>query len=254
MPRSAPGKDGDGCWPAVAATSELDRLAIGPNIVKTGELQIRVHRRTFVEQFQKAIAIAERYGGYVQTSSTSGTKVRSGTMVMRVPADKFALAVGDLRLLGTVLYQEVAGVDVTAQFVDLAARLKNAEAQEASLRKLLAAAPTVDATLRVNRVLSDTELKIEELQGQLRVLQSRADLGTIHLAISEEGAEVVAPPTDQVKNPPITKAFRQGVAGFLGVVFSVIVGLGYLLPVIVVALAAWLVVRRVRRSRVATPA
>jgi len=243
--------------PGVPAVGEppVDGVpAIGPNIVKTGELQIRVHRGTFVEQFQKAIAIAERYGGYVQTSSTSGTKVRSGTMVMRVPADKFALAVGDLRLLGTVLYQEVAGVDVTAQFVDLAARLKNAEAQEASLRKLLAAAPTVDATLRVNRVLSDTELKIEELQGQLRVLQNRADLGTIHLAISEEGAEVVAPPTDQVKNPPITKAFRQGVAGFLGVVFSVIVGLGYLLPVIVVALVAWLVVRRVRRSRVATPA
>ena len=54
--------------------------AIGPNIVKTGELQIRVHRRTFVEQFQKAIAIAERYGGYVQSSSTSGTKVRSGSI------------------------------------------------------------------------------------------------------------------------------------------------------------------------------
>ncbi len=57
-----------------------------------------------------------------------------------------------------------------------------------------------------------------------------------------------------MKNPPITKAFRQGVAGFLGVLFSVVVGLGYLLPVIVVALVAWFVVRRIRRSRVATPA
>jgi hypothetical protein len=226
--------------------------AVGPNIVKTGELEIQVDRRTFVEQFQKAIAIAERYGGYVQTSATSGTKTRSGTMIMRVPADRFALAVGDLRLLGTVRYQEIAGVDVTAQFVDLGARLKNAEAQEASLRKLLAEAPTVDATLRVNRVLSDTELKIEELQGQLRVLENRADLGTIHLQMEEEGAGVVAPPADEVKNPPITKAFRQGVAGFLGVVFTVIVGLGYLLPVLVVALVAWFVIRRVRRSRVAT--
>ncbi len=40
----------------------------------------------------------------------------------------------------------------------------------------------------MNRVLSDTELQIEELQGQLRVLENRSDLGTIHLAISEDRA------------------------------------------------------------------
>lgn len=238
--------------PSVAAPPVDGTPAIGPNIVKTAEIEVRVERNEFVTQFEKAMSIAERYGGYVQTSSTSGTKTHTGTMTMRVPADKFALALADLRGLGRVLHQEITGVDVTSQFVDLGARLKNAEAQEASLRRLLAAAPTVDATLKVNRVLSDTELRIEELQGQLRVLQNRSDLGTIHLSMVEQGAKVVAPPTDHVRNPKLATAFHKGVAGFLGVVFSVVVGVGYLLPVLVVGLVVWFVVRRIRRSRMAT--
>jgi uncharacterized protein DUF4349 len=224
---------------------------VGPNIVKTAEIEVRVDRDTFVTQFEKATRIAENFGGYVQTSSTSGTKTHIGTMTMRVPADKFALALAEIRALGRVLHQEITGVDVTSQFVDLGARLQNAEAQETSLRRLLAKAPTVDATLKVNRVLSDTELRIEELQGQLRVLQNRSDLGTIHLAMEEQGAKV-APPVTNVKNPKLTEAFHKGVAGFLGVVFSVVVGIGYLLPVLVVALVVWFVVRRIRRSRMAT--
>ncbi len=239
--------------PSAVAPPFVDGVpAVGPNIVKTAEMDIRVDRHDFVTQFQKAMSIAEQYGGYVQTSSTSGTTTHSGEMTMRVPADKFALALAQLRALGRVLHQEVTGVDVTSQFVDLGARLKNAEAQEASLRRLLAKAPTVDATLKVNRVLSDTELRIEELQGQLRVLQNRSDLGTIHLAMEERGAKVVPPPVNQVKNPKLTVAVHKGVAGFLGVVFSVVVGIGYLLPVLAVALVAWFVVRRLRRSRMAT--
>jgi hypothetical protein len=228
---------------------------IGPNIIKNGELDVRVRRGTFVEQFQKAVSIAERYDGYVQTSSTSGSTTKSGTMTIRVPADKFAPAVADLRVLGRVLRQEITGQDVTAQFVDLAARLKNAEVQEARLRKLLSTAPTVSATLDVNRVLSETELLIEELRGQLRVLQNRTDLGTIHLAMEEQPPKVTQqapPPTEPpVKNPKLGRAIHQGVAGFLGVVFSVVVGIGYLLPVLVVGMVAWFVVRRVRRSRMA---
>ncbi len=175
-------------------------------------------------------------------------------LVMRVPADKFALAVGDLRALGTVLHQEVSGVDVTAQFVDLAARLRNSLAQEASLRRLLGKAPTVTATLRVNNVLSDVELRIEELQGQLRVLRNRADLGTIRLDMREKGAQVVAPTQTPppVKKPQMTRAFAKSVAAFLGVIFSVVVGLGYVLPVLVLLVVAWFVVRRVRRARTAT--
>jgi Domain of unknown function (DUF4349) len=230
-----------------------DVPAVGPNIVKTAELQIQVDRHTFSAQFQKAMAVAETYGGYVQTSSTAGTKTRSGYMTMRVPADKFALAVGDLRALGTVLHQEVSGVDVTARFVDLGARLKNALAQEASMRRLLGEAPSVASTLRVNGVLTDVELRIEELRGQLRVLRNRADLGTIRLDMREKGAQAApaTTPPPPVKKPQLSRAFEQAVAAFLGVVFSVVVGLGFVIPVLVLLVVAWVVVRRVRRARMA---
>ncbi len=225
--------------------------AVGPNGIKTGEIDVEVDQGTFSDQFSEATAIAERYGGYVQTSTTSGTDRRSGSMVMRVPADRFSLALGDLRALGKPLREVVSGVDVTARFVDLGARLRNAEAQERSLRKLLAEAPDVTSTLRVNGVLSDVELRIEELRGQLRLLKNRADLGTIQLSMSEKGAKPAEVAT--VEKPKLGEALERGVAGFLGVIFSIVVGIGYLLPILALIAVAWFVVRQVRRGRRTRP-
>jgi Domain of unknown function (DUF4349) len=222
---------------------------IGPSIIKTADLYLRVAKDSFQRQFEQATTIAERYGGYVQTSSTSGTKRHSGDMVIRVPADKFALALADLRSLGTVLSQQVSGQDVTSRFVDLGARLQNALTQAASLRRLLNEAPNVSATLRVNAVLTDVQLRIEELRGELRLLRNRADLGTIHLSMVEPGAQQQAPSLPPVQKPKLDRAFQKAVAGFLGVISSVVVGFGYLLPILVALVVVWLIVRRVRKAR-----
>ena len=222
---------------------------IGPSIIKTADLYLRVAKNSFQRQFEQATTIAERYGGYVQTSSTSGTKRHSGDMVIRVPADKFALALSDLRSLGTVLSQQVSGQDVTSRFVDLGARLQNALTQAASLRRLLNEAPNVSATLRVNAVLTDVQLRIEELRGELRLLRNRADLGTIHLSMVEPGAQQAPPSPPPVKKPRLDRAFQKAVAGFLGVISSVVVGFGYLLPILVALVVVWLIVRRVRKAR-----
>jgi hypothetical protein len=174
---------------------------LGLKVVKHGVLVVEVADGAFDPAMDRASMIAGRYGGFIETSSTQGVKVRSGMLVIRVPAESFERAVHDLRTIGQVRRQTISGRDVTSRFVDLQARLRNLRTQEAVLRRLLAKAPTVKATLSVQRVLSDVQLGIEELTGQLDTLGNQVDLSTIRLEISEPGATPITAQGGEAEAP-----------------------------------------------------
>jgi hypothetical protein len=147
----------------------------------------------------------------------------------------------------------VSGQDVTSRFVDLAARIRNARAQEHVLLGILDTAHTVTGTLQVQRTLSDVQLQIEELVGQQRALQNRASLGTIDLSLFEGGLPVVRTESaGAVVNPKLSEAWRRAKAVFFGLLYGIVVSAGVLIPLGLLALAAWVVVRRVR-ARPAQP-
>jgi uncharacterized protein DUF4349 len=221
--------------------------AIGPAIVKTASLDVQVAKGDFDQAFQRALQVAGHYGGYVESSSTSGTRVRSGSLTIRVPSSSFDGAMGDLAGLGTVQARSVSGRDVTNEYVDLNARLRTWETQEAVLLRLMKRATSVEATLRVQSSLQDVQFRIEQIKGQLRVLENQTDLATIDVAMHEPGFAIhvrQAPTSDG--RPSLAEAWTKAVNGFLGVLYATVVGLGYLVPVALICLAVWFAVRRVR--------
>lgn len=220
--------------------------AIGPDIVKTAEISLTVKENGFNDAFGRAGFIAGKYGGYVQSSSSAGVKVQSGTLLIRVPSASFDLAMNDLRGLGTIARQSVSGEDVTSQYVDLQARLTTWEAQESVLLKLMGNAHSIEATLRVQRELQDVQFRIEQIKGQLRVLDNQTSLATISVSISEPGAPVGIEQAARQNRPSLAEAWDRSVNGFLGVVSSVVVGLGYLIPLTVLFGLGWLGWRRLR--------
>src|SRR3990170_3702558 len=235
------------------SVAELPGLpAIGPAVVRTATLSIEVGEDGFVAAFDSASLVAGKYGGFVESSSTGGTKIQRGDLLIRVPADRFDEAVRDLRALGTVERQELSGQDVTAEFVDLEARLRTWEAQEAVLLDLMSQATTIEATLRVQRELQDVQFRIEQIEGQLRYLENRTELATIQVSLHEPGA--VVPTTQQPSTrPSLAEAWEKAVDGFLAICYSVVVGLGYLVPLSALALIVWLGARRLVRPRPAAP-
>jgi Domain of unknown function (DUF4349) len=221
--------------------------AIGPAVVKTASLDVQVTKGDFDEAFTRAMQVAGRYGGYVESSSTSGTRVRSGALTIRVPSSAFDRAMSDLAGLGAVQSRSVSGQDVTNQYVDLNARLRTWEAQESVLLRLMKRATSVEATLRVQSNLQDVQFRIEQIKGQLRVLENQTDLATIDVSLHEPGAAIhvrQVPVTDD--RPSLAEAWTKAVNGFLGVLYATVVGLGYLVPIALVCLAVWFAVRRVR--------
>jgi hypothetical protein len=203
-----------------------------------------IPRDAFDDRFGEAVDVAEEQGGFV---ADSRSRERSGSLTLRVPAERFDETLRALRALGTVEVESVHGEDVTADYVDLHANLEIARARREVLLGLMADAVTIEQTIRVQNALDETQLRIERFQGQLRLLDDRTSLATIGLQLREQGVE----PTPEVETPSIPNAFEQAIAGFVGVIAAIVIGLGYLLPLAALGLAAWFVVVRAQRRRAA---
>jgi hypothetical protein len=190
-------------------------------------------------------SIADRFGGMV-FSETIGTRL--GTMVVQVPSHKFDATMSALKdpAIGRVVRATVQGQNVTANFVDLQARLTIAQGRLKVLNGLYAKTTTIEGTLRIESALEETQLQIEQLKGQIRVINSKSSNATIRVDLREAGTVVpVKPDGSAVKNPSLGSAWNHAVQGFLGVISAVLIGLGYLLPLLVVA-AVVIVIRRAR--------
>ena len=234
--------------PAEAPSDQVDRLAEVPGappvsrVIRTAELSLVIPRDAFDERFGEAVDAAEAQGGFV---ADSRSRSRSGSLTVRVPAANFDETLRALRALGTVEVESVHGRDVTADYVDLYANLRIARARREVLLGLMADAVSIEQTIRVQNALDETQLRIEQFQGQLRLLDDRTSLATIGLHLREQGVE----PESEVEKASIPNAFERAAAGFVGVIAAIVIGLGYLIPILVLGLAAWFVVSPVGRRR-----
>ena len=239
---SAEGVPGLGTEDALHGPAEAPDAPALSRVIRTAELAIVIPRDAFDQRFGEAVDVAEEQGGFIADSES---RSRSGSLTVRVPAANFDETLHALRALGTVEVESVHGQDVTADYVDLHAHLRIARARREVLLGLMADAVSIEQTIRVQNALDETQLRIEQLQGQLRLLDDRTSLATIGLRLREQGVE----PEPEVEKASIPNAFERAAAGFVGVIAAIVIGLGYLIPILVLGLAAWFVVSRVRRRR-----
>jgi hypothetical protein len=230
----------------------LADVTVPPRVVKTARISVEVDRGGFEDAIGRASVIAGRFSGYVETTATRGTKTKSGRLVIRVPVESFAPAVHGLEALGEVQAHEITGRDVSFRFVDIEARLRNLTTQEGVLRRLLAGASSVSASLRVQSALSDVQLQIERLVGERNALANRADLSTIELDVFEPGSTPIT--QEGIQKLRLQTAFDSAIAAFLAVIYGLIVGLGVAIPLAVFGGIGFLIYRVVMargRARIA---
>src|SRR6476619_1794873 len=201
----------------------VDVPVAGPSVIKTARLSLEVGRDGFADAAERATEIAGQEGGYVESSSSQGSDVRSGRLTLRIPVDRFEDALSAVSKLGEIRLRSVSGKDVTSRFVDLEARLRNARAQEQVLLGILHQATTVSGTLQVQRTLSGVQLQIEELTGQQRALQNRADMGTIVLELFERGNPTPEAVVAGISNPKLAEAWSRAKATFFGLLYGIVV-------------------------------
>jgi hypothetical protein len=155
-------------------------------IVRTGEMSLVVEGVT--QAVEEIAQLAVSYGGYVVSSSISGEEEdMRGRISIRVPDEKFDQALAELRNLAVRVESEsTESQDVTEEYVDLQARLNNAEATEQQYLAILEKAEDVEDILKVYDSLSRVRQEIEQIKGRMLYLERTSSTSLISVRLEPE--------------------------------------------------------------------
>jgi Domain of unknown function (DUF4349)/Putative zinc-finger len=190
-----------------------------PMIARTASISLIVKDFGPVEATVKAIA--QRHSGYIASLNTASPQDSARTLsaTLQIPSAQLESAVTELKQLGRVDQETQSGEEVTKEFIDRAARLKNARATEQRLLDVLRehtgkVKDILDAEQEIARVRGE----IEQMEADQRALQTRVDFATVQLSVQEEykASIQVTPPSTS------TRLRNAAIQGYKTVVESVI--------------------------------
>ena len=147
----------------------------------------------------KLLNLVKTNKGYVSETNVGGAsgEQRTGTWKVRVPVENYEAFMAGAARLGELQSSNSSSQDVTAEYYDVAARIKNKQVEEARLQELLKRATgKLSEVLQVEKELSRVRGEIEQLQGRIRVLSNLSSLTTVTISMHEIKDYVPpAPPT-----------------------------------------------------------
>jgi len=237
--------------PPVGPISSGSPQATDRKIIMNAEMEIKVKEADGV--IAKISAAAKTSGGYVQDNRQQGTKQqgRSIQMTLRVPAGSYDSIVTLIAGLGEeVLSRREWTDDVTAEYLDLDARIKTQEVHLDQLQKLYSKGGTIKEMMELEQEIARVTSDIESMKGRFRFLTHQVDFSTITVRLYEPGsATPIKPPKTVMErvNLEFTNSWH-GAVNFTG---NAVVFLAGAVPVLVylaiVGGVAYLVLRYARR-------
>ncbi len=154
-------------------------------VVRNGSMEVVVDDVS--ASAQKIGQIADTFGGHVVSSSVYEDGGRTfGSVVIRVDADSFDSALEAIQSLAVeVVRENTSARDVTEEYIDLTARVRNLERTEQQLLELMEEAESVEVVLEVQRELTNVRGQIEQLEGRIRYLEQTTATSLIEVSLRE---------------------------------------------------------------------
>jgi hypothetical protein len=203
-------------------------------VIREATLKLRTpHPNKVVEA---APGLAQRFEGFVVRSELSrvGETSVQADVLLRVSAERLDAALGELRKLGEALSESITGEDVTAEFIDVEARLKAKRVLEERLLAIATASGKIDDMLKVESELARVRGEIEQLEGRSRYLEQSARLSSIHVtAVSPSQPNEAAGESFSSK---MSTAWSRAGTGATEVAATLVVLAGVLVPLVLVGL------------------
>jgi hypothetical protein len=172
----------------VAAQTETS--TVNRKIVRNGSLELAV--ADVSQATGKIHAIVDSLGGFVEKSTQTNIGGHTAVITVRVPAERLDQAMSQIKSMAvTVDRENVEARDVTRDYVDLDARLRNAQAEEARYLEILKRATTVKDTLEGGEKLCSVRARIEQLQGEMKYLTTQIDMSSLEISLQAEAGATV---------------------------------------------------------------
>lgn len=207
-------------------------------IIHRGDFHLTLQRyETFAQQLETHLKTLQ---GYVADLSVSRALrgVSSANLVVKVPTAQFPGFLSWLRKQGEVTYERLSGEDITAQYFDLQARLRNQKRLEQRFLQILQQkTASLKDIVAVERELARVRETIESMEGQTRVWNHLVALATVRLHL------FIKQPYQPAKSSSFASKLQQRLLQswreFRNFLEDIALGIAAALPWLVFALLLW---------------
>lgn len=244
-----PGKTGAGSTVPGTTDTAPNQPAVpiqGPLVIKQASLTVGVASGAFDSKLTAVRALVQSENGFIsgtvaQANPNLNDSIHSGVITFMVPSDRFDDTIVQLEKLGKLQNEQVGGQDVSAQYVDLQARLANEQAQRDAMLALLKRAQSVSDIIAIQTQLGQITQQIEQLKGQIQYLDHNTAFSTVSVSIVEAGAPASVQATDSWG---FATALSDAAHNFVTTINYIVSGLGAIGPIVILLGIGYLVWRR----------
>lgn len=192
--------------PHDAAPAQEAQAPGGDNTTETSRKIVSHATETLVVTDTQSVAkaidtLATGLGGYVSSSNfyrygSGSDESLQGTISLRVPSDRLETALAALAKMAVRVDNSTLNRDdVTDQYTDVDAQIRNLEATEKELLAMLQEVrerpnATTEDIMSVYRTLTDVRGQIDTLQGRKNMMDNLIALSTIDLTLTPDSASI----------------------------------------------------------------
>lgn len=203
--------------------------------------------------------LVEKSNGYFSSSNTSASisgYARDASFTVKIPAENYSDFLDQLKGKATIVQLSENAEDITAEYVDVEARLTALQTQEARLLELMAQAETVEDLIAIQDKLASVQYEIEHYTATQRTYDKLIAYSTLYISVQEVKEITPAEPDSYWSRVKI--AFAESWNGTVAFVQGFGIFIIFALPVIILGITITLVVifatkKRRRKKQPAAP-
>lgn len=159
-------------------------------IVRTASIEMVVQNPA--DAAQEITELAEKLGGFLVNAKGGGRSATLGSLVIRVPVAQFEEARAEIRKLGLrVESDSFEAKDVTQEYVDQEATIRNLRAEEAQYLSILQQSHTVNDMFVVSQKLTEVRGLIEKQEAQFNAMWHQTETVVIAISLRTDSDEKV---------------------------------------------------------------
>ena len=197
--------------PSQSADSSIQRMFIKEATLRWETSNIDKTHATIIEHSKKMNV-------YIANDNQTRTEYEiTNEMLLRIPSDKLDDFLTSIENEVTKFDEKrIDVVDVTEEYIDVAARMKTKKELEQHYYDLLKQTKNVAEVLQVEQQLNNVRAEIESAEGRLKYLKDKVNMSTLHLTFYETTSAPVG------FFGEIGKSFVAGWKGFLYFILGII--------------------------------
>ena len=175
-------------------TSEESENLSGEDLLQSQKIIRNFDYQIETLEFEDAVAkleqLCEEWGGYIESSSVSGSGIRQvssryADYTLRIPQQSVEKMESGMSSVGTITYQDTSLQNITTAYYDVESRLKSLRTQEERLLALLEKSGSLSEIIELENALAQVTYEIESYTSTLKQYDNLVDFSTVTVHLRE---------------------------------------------------------------------